>query len=87
MFKSAVLQAENLKSIDIICKDEDGSVKKRYEEFIEFKNKRFRNKDLNLYLRTIYEYNVNEKNNPLRGNNEFVFDKLEEAHERFFSSD
>jgi len=85
LLKSAVLQAENLKSIDILCIDNDGSVKKRYEEFIEFKNKRFRNKDLNLYLENIYKYNVIK--NQLRENKQFVLDKLEEAHEAFFSSD
>lgn len=41
LLKSSITEDQNLKTIDVICYDPDGSVKKRYDEFIVFPNYSF----------------------------------------------
>ena len=41
LFKSAVINSDNLKSIDVICMDPKQEVQKRYNDFIAFPNYRF----------------------------------------------
>lgn len=43
LLKSSVLNSERLKSVDVICSDYNGSVRKRYEEFFNIPNFRFAN--------------------------------------------
>ena len=50
LLKSAVVKTEHLKSIDVICLDNDGSVRKRYDEFLEFNYYKFANVDVTEYL-------------------------------------
>ena len=46
LLKSAIVESEHLKSIDVICYEKCDSVKKRYESFITFSNFRFINSDI-----------------------------------------
>jgi hypothetical protein len=51
LLASAVLESEHLKSIDVICLDDgNGTVEKRYTEFITFKFFRFIRRDITDYL-------------------------------------
>jgi hypothetical protein len=81
--KSAAIDAFNLKNIDVICLDPDGSVRQKYDDFITFKNYRFINANVVDYLsandRAIYE---RRKRNvkPCE-----KMDQLEVVHEGFVS--
>jgi hypothetical protein len=44
------MESRHLKTIDVICLDQTGEVKKRYDEFITFKNYRFRAMTTEQYL-------------------------------------
>ena len=84
LLKSAVMKAQHLKSIDIICLDSDGSVKERYENFITFKYYRFANRNVIDYLQTNYKkYEKMGIKDPVT---ELPLDRLEDAHEEFFQS-
>jgi hypothetical protein len=50
LLKSAITSSEHLKKIDVICIDPDGSVKKRYDDFIDFNYYRFANRNILEYL-------------------------------------
>lgn len=50
LLESAVIESKNLKQIDIISIDKDGSLIKRYKNFICFNNMRFCNEDIANYL-------------------------------------
>jgi hypothetical protein len=79
LLKSAVMKDPPLKSIDVICKDSDGSVEARYSDLIKFFF-RFANSEVLNYLET------NIKTYP-RGSSptSFTLGRLEEAHEAFMS--
>jgi hypothetical protein len=76
LLKSAVTKAPHLKAIDVICLDNDGSAKRRYDEFMPFAYYRFRNLNVTDYLGRI-KYN---KLDPPMVN----FEKLEEVHRSSF---
>lgn len=80
LLKAAVLKAQHLKSIDVICLDPDGIIKARYDEFIKFNYYRFQNADTKQYLLNIYNLNVK----PIESPNRLVFNNLEKAHELIF---
>lgn len=42
LLKSSVMKSENLKKIDVLCKDNDGSVKNRYNSFITLPSPKYR---------------------------------------------
>jgi len=50
---SALNESYNLKGIDIICLDLDGSVKNRYDRILKFREKRFVSFDIAAYLRKL----------------------------------
>jgi hypothetical protein len=77
LFKLASLDSFNLESIDILCKDADGSVKKRYNEFFEFKDCRFLSGNIEDYLAGIV---IPEQKEP----NKFRYKGLERRHSDFF---
>lgn len=84
LLKSAVLSAEHIKSIDIICLDPDGEVKRRYDEFMAFGRYRFKNADISTYLKDnfyIYQDILNDVKPPIE------FNRLDISHERFMQSD
>jgi hypothetical protein len=81
LLKSAVIDAPNLKSIDVICQDHNGTTHPRYKEFINFGYARFANADVRVYLahlrqETIKGCSVTDKT--------VRFNKLESAHKLFF---
>jgi hypothetical protein len=81
LFKAAALQSPHLKSIDVLCRDPDGSVQENYDRFITFKYRRFRNADTLDYLKAHLDTYKAEADTSQSALN---FDRLEAAHERFF---
>lgn len=83
LLKAAVTRSDNLKTIDVLClDDQNGNVKQRFDDFIHFRDYRFRSGDVRDYLtrhRNRY-YDLESPNKPLR------FGLLEEMHEQFFSN-
>ncbi len=80
LFKAAVLRSEHLKGIDVICLDPDGSVRDRYDRFIDFNFYRFVNGDVRDYLDTVQK----EASSYSAGQTgEIGFDRLEGAHDLF----
>jgi hypothetical protein len=80
LLKAAIIHCEHLKSIDVLCLDGDGSVKKRYEEFISFPKWRFRNGNVMDYVRDNYSYWVNSNPDP----SVIHLNGLEKVHGNFF---
>lgn len=75
LLKAAVLGSSNLKSLDVICLDSDGSVERRFSEFIDFPYYRFFNLDVREYLRA--NLNALPKGAATEGRR---FDRLELGH-------
>ena len=78
LLKSAVIEAPRLKRIDVLCRDEDGRVKGRYDAFVAMPFYRFRNLDMADYLETVFSLTIQ------RRSTRFRLDRLEEAHESLF---
>lgn len=80
LLRATIIDAPNFKQIDVICKDDDGSVKKSYE-FVRLKypKYRFMSAKIEDYLE---EINTNRMEN--YHEKRFSF-SLEHAHEAFFS--
>lgn len=70
LLKSSILNSENLKRIDVLCLDHDGTVKQRYDSFITLSNSKYRfsTGDVKRYLSFV-------------GNNRSLLD----GHNSFFS--
>ena len=79
LLKAASLKTFNLKKIDIICLDPDGSVQDRYASFIDFDGYRFANRSVEDYLRC----NMDLIKKPL--SDRLDCSTLEFAHSKFFS--
>ena len=83
LLKSATIANQSLKHIDVICLDEDDSVKARYDKLISFPKFRFANRDISHYLaeaRRIHAENTWNSDLELRLN------RLELMHKQFVSS-
>lgn len=81
LLKAAITEDPVLKRIDIVCLDQDGSVKKRYDEFIQFGYYTFHNRDTRSYLSAVSKV---YQQNPLQpGSRRMIFDRLERAHSAF----
>ena len=78
LIKSALKESQNLKNIDVICRDSNGAVEKRYGYFICFPKFRFKNCDILDYL---------EKNSKYTLKPGLCLDKLEKRHEEFMKTD
>jgi hypothetical protein len=76
LLKSAALVPGRLKSIDILCLDEDGLARPRYESFLRFPNCRFQSMDAGYYLSKLSQYPRRVGHDPDR--REFV--RLEDLH-------
>lgn len=74
LLRAAIIDAPNLKKIDVICLDETGSVKKSYDDFIKFPNYRFMSMRVENYLQT---------NRTFENQNGALYFSLENAHEGF----
>lgn len=74
--KSSVVRAKHLKKIDVICLDHNGRVRRRYDNFVNFRFYRFIDGDVQEYLDEIWS--------ATRKDADIVsFNGLESAHERF----
>lgn len=80
ILKAAVIYADNLKTIDVVCLDPDGTVKARYDEFIKFQKYVFKNDYAQSYLGQNFQFRVWDQ---IATN--VVFDKLERAHNSYFN--
>lgn len=78
--KSALLESQHLKSIDVICRDPFGDVKRQYDDFIDFKYYKFKDGDIVDLLKTNLQFARKQKEPALTG---IAFDQLEEAHRAF----
>ena len=81
LMKSAAIKSHHLKSIDVICYDPDGSVKQRYDDFVEFKYYRFKNAKTDDYLNHLFD---NYKKRFQIGSDSITLDRLEESHNEFY---
>ena len=79
LIKSAVMAAPHVKTIDVICRDPDSSVKRRYRSFFTFRNFRFVDSDVLSYLNFISEWHAKRGG----GVNTLNTSLLEDAHEEF----
>lgn len=85
LLKASVVSAEHLKSIDVIClDDEKNSVKSRYDTFIEKRYYRFANKNIMNYFGLIAD-SFNNFMLPKEGTSILKLDQLEKAHKQFFN--
>lgn len=80
LLKAAIVHCEHLKSLDILCLDGDGSVEQRYNEFIIFPKKRFKNGSVWDYLVDNHSYwvNTNQQTTSIHLNG------LEATHSKYF---
>jgi hypothetical protein len=78
LLMASIDRLNDLNQIDWIVRDKEGEVEKRFNEFVRFKNKRFKKADVSNYLGSLFGYTFNQ---PL--NDKAKFDKLELAHEEF----
>ncbi len=80
LLKTAAIDALplNLKSIDVICRDPDESVRDRYRKLVRFRDWRFVDADVEDYLSmNLQKYSTSQDIQELR------LDMLEEAHKEF----
>jgi len=85
LLKSSITPQQHLKSIDAICYDPDGSVKKRYDQFIVFPNYRFISETTENYLSAEF----GQRKEYQRGGSHFYFwtyTNLERHHQNFFNN-
>lgn len=82
LLKAAIIETPNLKRIDVLCLDGDGSVRKRYDELISFPYHRFANSTTEDYLSTVHSLATNTVDQ----RDTFQYNQLEKAHEAFFST-
>ena len=80
LFKSAIIDNENLKKIDVICMDNNDYVKNKYLNKFCTEKLRFKNKNISDYLGYIYNYKKNNRVN-------YSDDELEYIHEVFFNTE
>lgn len=77
LLKAAIIKCDHLRQIDVICRDFDGSIRQRYQEFISFPNFRFKRRDIKEYLRE------NSTKISRGGTSTTRMNYLEEAHAAF----
>ena len=84
LLKSAVIKANHLKRIDVICLDDNRqAARQRYDDFIPFAYYRFANANVTEYLDIIRSNStVSDGSAQARG---VRLDKLERGHESFFT--
>jgi SIR2-like protein len=89
LFKSAIVNSDHLKQIDVICLDPQGNVRNRYDDFIDFNYYRFKNLSVEDYLIGNAEqldlFNSHKQFNHGKLKQGIEFNKLELVHERFMT--
>jgi hypothetical protein len=83
LLKSAVIDSDHLKHIDIICRDTDGATQARYKDFIAFKYARFADSPVESYLNALKDRTIVRR----MDNQQLDFNQLEAAHEDFFANE
>ncbi len=83
LLKSAVLESKHLKSIDVLCMDNNGSVRERYEQFFEFNFFRFKNVDVMDYASGLKKKIKDKSRNSPHGNKKINLNMLEKYHNDF----
>ena len=83
LLKAAVIHAPHLKSIDVLCLDNLGEVRERYERFIEFNRFRFVSGSVVDYLKK--NYRAHAPSGHLPYDSPVSMDRLEHAHQEFFT--
>jgi hypothetical protein len=83
LLKSAVIDSDHLKHIDIICRDVDGATRARYKEFITFKYARFADSPVESYLGSVKDRTIAGRID----DQQFDFNQLESAHSDFFEQE
>ncbi len=79
LLKTAMLKSSHLKTIDIIGLDNiEGELENRYDRFIEFKYKRFKNANIMEYLEINRNLFLNRSET-----HKLLFNTLEKAHQQF----
>lgn len=81
LLKSAVLECDHLKTIDIICRDKSGRVRERFADFIRFHNVLFSDGDIRHYLDEVRKCKF------LEGQRIECYKAIESAHRTFFHGD
>lgn len=81
LLKAAVIDSPNLKGIDVICRDQTGTTRARYHEFVTFTDARFAEADVLQYLAYIRQETIRTASIV---KNDVTFNKLEVAHQSFF---
>jgi hypothetical protein len=87
ILKSAIVENEHLKSIDVLCYDIKSEVEERYTKFIKYPKFRFSNKTTEEYL--VFHLNLYGKPphyTDISQEIEYKIEKLEEAHNKFFQT-
>ena len=79
LLKAATLKAPHIKSIDVICLDSSGAIKSGYDQFVNFKFRRFANARTEDYLKHLLEKIIPG----LVSEIEQLVPVIEEAHEKF----
>jgi hypothetical protein len=78
LFKSAIMENENLKYIDVLCLDDNASsIKEKYRKKFTTNKLRFRNENISEYFNNIIAY--------AKDTTEDLSASLEKAHDVFFS--
>lgn len=80
LLKSAIIKEPRLKQIDVICRDTDGSVRARYNDFIKFEYFRFLAVDVDKYLSFLVD-----RYPPVGPGGVCILNRLELAHADFMS--
>jgi hypothetical protein len=79
LFKSAIIENQNLRKIDILCLDTDNVVEKRYKSMFSTNILRFRNENIAKYFEIInkyYEKNIDS----------YQYNDIELAHDEIFTA-
>lgn len=80
LLKAAVSKAKHLKAIDVICRDTNGSVRSRFDDFITFPDYSFVNASVEGYLEALVESQRENKETYRRTENAMRFQALEASH-------
>lgn len=86
LLKSAVVESKHLKSIDVLCLDNDGSVENRFRSFFQFNYFRFKSVDVMDYATGLKEKIKNQTRHRPSGNKKVNFNVLEGYHFDYMNS-
>jgi len=90
LLKSSILNTDNLKKIDVICRDQKNKVGDRYNEFFDGSCYDFIRGNVEDYLNEVFQIQMNqfERTKKISRKDTMIyydFNSLEEAHKRFKS--